>query len=107
MPSKSIILHHDLSTSKIDCDQGELSKILNWSNITFVGAIPDLEIFIVINDNCDDDSEKKIHPFFLKRKDLFMEELECISGDILFIASDENGDPIDVDEDRLIKIINN
>ena len=102
--TKNVLLKHDLSIEEIKCDQGMLANRLNWNNMTFVGAIPSLDIFILADKDIFE-STNESHPLSLKKKELFMEEFKHISGDLLFIASDNMGEPIDIDIEILKRFL--
>lgn len=62
--------------------------------ITFVGAIPDLQIFALAR-RCNE--EEDLNPF-CKNPQIYM---QAVKGCVLFVATDELGDPIDVNVEML------
>lgn len=77
-------------------DHGKLESLLG--KITFVGAIPVLEAFVV---GSIDPVQKILNPF-CKNKNYFEEN---VKGDVIVIGSDENGNGMDLDCEKAIEFV--
>lgn len=64
--------------------------------ITFVGAIPDLQVFALARRS---NEEEDLNPF-CENPQIYM---QTVKGCVLFVATDESGDPIDVNVEMLKK----
>ena len=93
---KCLILNVNKTHETRVLDHGKLENLLG--KITFVGAIPDLDAFVV---GSKYPVQTVLNPF-CKNKDYFEEN---IKGDVIVIGSDENGNGIDLDCDKTIEFI--
>ena len=85
----------DGTISVVTCDQGSIAKRLGGA-IGFVGAVPELNIFIVGLVK----SSEPINKVFESHRCYFH---EVARGTLIFIGSDENGEEMDVDVDLFYK----
>ena len=79
----------DGSISVIACDQRKIAKRLGGA-IGFVGAVPELNIFIVGRV----ESSRPINKVFETHRPHFH---EVARGTLIFVGSDENGEETDID----------
>ena len=77
-------------------DHENLESLLG--KITFVGAIPELEAFVV---GSIDPVQKSLNPF-CENKDYFEEN---VKGDVIVIGSDANGNGMDLDCEKAIEFV--
>lgn len=85
----------DGTISVVTFDQRSIAKLLGGA-IGFVGAVPELNIFIVGLV----ESSQPINKVFETHRCHFH---EVARGTLIFIGSDENGDEMDVDVDSFLK----
>lgn len=93
---KCIILYANKNREIKELDHGKLENLLG--KITFVGAIPELEAFVVGSVN---PVQQILNPF-CKNKDYFEED---VRGDVILIGSDKNGNGIDLDCEKTNEFI--
>jgi len=96
---KCVIVRCDGSVNIVDMLQTKASEFMKGA-LTFVGAVPDLNVYALARQSDVNVSASEAH-FLVRRhgEPLFFESNVC--GDILFVASDEDGDETDVDVEAL------
>ena len=85
-----LLVSHDGTSVRKRTPLGDVHKHLGGP-VTFVGAIPSADAFVVARTNC----ELPMHVW--NGKGLFFEDSEVVRGPIAIVASDDNGDEIDLD----------
>ena len=93
---KCLVLNADKTYEIKVLDHEKLESFLG--KITFVGAIPELEAFVV---GSIDPVKKNLNPF-CKNKYYFEED---VRGDVIVIGSDKDGNGMDLDCEKAIEII--
>ena len=92
----------DGTLTSVRLDQRKVSKELGGGPIGFVGAIPDLQVFIVARVFEDVDVETgndagKVNRAYVTHPQYFH---EVPRGPVVFVGSDDAGDEMDVEESK-------
>lgn len=94
----SVLLNPNGTRSQVHWRHEEVSNQLG-GRITFVGAIPSLNVFIVARREDDEVMSLCENPYCLD-KEVFM--TPSVRGPMVFLATDDEGEPIDVDVHALV-----
>ena len=91
---ESLLLYPDGVNEVVNWQHEKVSSNLGGA-VTFVGAIPELKVFVVA---LQESSSYEVNSF-CKDSDIFMEL--PVRGPVLFVATDREGEPICVNVCRL------
>lgn len=93
----SVVLNPDGTRSEVHWRHEDVSNQLG-GRITFVGAVPSLNVFIVARRDDDEVMSLGENPYCFDRE-VFMTPV--VRGPLVFLATDDDGEPIDVDSRAL------
>ena len=97
--NRCIVVHPDGRMETVMWEQRAVARHLGGS-VTFVGGIEELQIVFVAL-AFTPPSEEPINPFFVDHRERFFPCTPPMHGSMVMIASDDDGEPIDVDVERV------
>jgi len=96
---RCIVVHADGRMETVVWEQRAVAQHLGGS-VTFVGGIEDLQVVFVALAFAPP-SDAPINPFFANHRALFFPCTPPMRGCMVMIASDDDGEPIDVDVEKV------
>lgn len=90
---RSLVIHPDGRREEVDTNQLDASRVVfNNQPLTMLGAIDDMHVFMVGLKDCND---MPVNTVCSHRTDVFLDDV--IRGPVLFVATDDEGEPMDVE----------